>query len=213
MRLKSAAEIPVVLSGLFLLAAELHGSSIITYTGTDYTSVGGSYTTAMSLSGTFTLTSPLASNQSLINMAPLILSYSIFDGLQTFNSGDSTLDYFDVSTGANGSITAWQFVFYGPLNASNTPFAQSCSNEPTTASDPPAVNSAVGGASYCTGSGRDYEQADENVFTNYGDTFTPGSFSSSATVPEPATFTLFLISLVSLGALRRKAFLLSRATR
>src|ERR1700761_6939770 len=88
---------------------------IYTYTGNDFTSSGTigtpesatAYTTSDSVTGEFTLATPLGDNLTNYSFTPL--SYSFNDGVDTLSSSNSYVYYtsFYVSTNGSGDITAW----------------------------------------------------------------------------------------------------------
>jgi hypothetical protein len=94
--------------------------TIYTYTGNQFASATNPYTTAMSVSGSFTLSSPLATNLSNDVITPT--SFSFFDGVQTLTEANQnyTFEFFDVDTDAFGNITKWTV----NLSLSGTPAHQ-----------------------------------------------------------------------------------------
>jgi hypothetical protein len=79
-----------------------------TYTGLDFTFVRlnpGAYTTSDSITGAFTMTGSLGTNQALED-APF-LTFSISDGVETFTNRNPIDDGFKVATDANGTIDQW----------------------------------------------------------------------------------------------------------
>lgn len=81
------------------------GTVTYTYTGADFTSVSGSYTTSDSVSGEFTLPAPLADNLTVLT-AITPTSFSFSDGVQTLTQANASAG-FDVATNSSGSITQW----------------------------------------------------------------------------------------------------------
>ena len=117
---------------LFVLASAslAHASSITyNYTGNPFTSVNGVYTTSDSVSGSFTLSSPLGVNLSFGdnpggcgncagNVSSLVTGYSFSDGVNTWDptntatSGLYTGEFY-IGTNAVGNITSWSVVLRG----------------------------------------------------------------------------------------------------
>lgn len=70
--------------------AQAATTNTYTYVGDNYTDAGGgSYTTSMSVSGSFTFSSPLASNLSNFDALPSIVSFTFADGVQVYSETDS----------------------------------------------------------------------------------------------------------------------------
>jgi hypothetical protein len=97
---------------LFSLAARADTLYTYTYTGQDFTTVAGPYTTSESVTGELTFRAPLAANLQIQQEIPV--SYSFSDGNQTLTQGNSSLVFDILSTDANGNISR-----YGYLAANN----------------------------------------------------------------------------------------------
>ncbi len=89
-------------------------ATIYTYTGNLYGSVtnpnppSGTYTTAMSISGSFELATALAPNLTEVDISASVVSYSFFDGRNTLTDANSAHNTgFWVTTDALGDITGW----------------------------------------------------------------------------------------------------------
>lgn len=114
-----------LLVGIILAAfANVAAATTYTYTGTNYLTVSGGYTTSMQITGSFTTASPLAANLSNARIGPsglnLVTSWSFNDGVQTLTNANSellygNLDAFDVSTDGLGNITAFSIGFMNPV--------------------------------------------------------------------------------------------------
>lgn len=82
------------------------GSAIYTYTGQDFTSATLPYLTSESVTGSFTLNTPLAANLQNGSIKPTAFSFS--DGVQTLTETTAFSDSFgDISTDAGGNITSY----------------------------------------------------------------------------------------------------------
>lgn len=100
-----------------VLCFATNASAIATYsyTGNNFTTINdsglspGSYDTGMSVSGTITLTAPLASNLANADISASVISFSFTDGRQTFTEADSlaSANFWSFSTDGTGAITAW----------------------------------------------------------------------------------------------------------
>jgi len=103
-----------------------HADAIYNYTGQNFTTVSGSYATSMSVTGSFTLASPLAPNLSFDIITPVAFSFS--DGVQTFTNSNTLAPVFEVSTDASGHIDLWEVLLFNSPTASlqtlNTPDGQ-----------------------------------------------------------------------------------------
>jgi len=80
------------------------------YTGNNFITVYGSYTTADSVQGTFTVAGGLGDNLNDQSVTPI--AFSVTDGVQTLSSlNGAVTDDLIFSTNAAGAITAWEFYF------------------------------------------------------------------------------------------------------
>jgi hypothetical protein len=75
------------------------------YTGTDFTFDISPYTASEMVTGSITLSAPLADNLPLSFVLPVAFSFS--DGVQTLSYANTNSDTFVVSTNARGDITNW----------------------------------------------------------------------------------------------------------
>lgn len=109
---------------ILLCTALLYANTLTTYTlsgAHDYTGASGPYTTSMSISGSFTTSSPLADDLSYANIGSnlgfrgvgqpdgILTDFSFSDGVYEWNVFDanSSLDYLTINTNAQGQITDW----------------------------------------------------------------------------------------------------------
>jgi hypothetical protein len=147
------------------------------YTGADFTSVTGPYTTSDSVTGSFTVASPLEDNLNLLIITPVSFSFS--DGQQTLTNANAASE-FHISTDAAGDVTGW--IISIELNHG-------------------------GGAAILSTSGAGYGSQDEGESpTSSGFSYTAGSFTevpaTPSPVPEPQSWALMLTGLALLLALR-----------
>ncbi len=148
-----------------------------TYTGNDFTTVEGPYTTSDSVSGSFTVASPLGDN--LSNFGFLPTSFSFTDGVQTLTNSDASLgSFFYVWTGGSGNVTSWNFGIPGP----------DLSGGIFTAATPSHYRTDSGGFS------------DSGMGVNF---YNPGTWSvQSSVTPEPGSWMLLgtgMLGLLGLG--------------
>ena len=165
----------------FFLTLPLMADTVYTYTGNDFTFVSGPFTTSDSITGWFSVASPLG--DSLSDPAVTLTGFSFSDGVNTDTSAQAQTDvpFIQVTTGATGDITHWDVAFDFD-------------------SDLQIQTSNVFG---------DYSQTNfgsTNVADNSG---VPGTWAVSTTAsgpsaPEPGTLVLFGTGLAALAMWRRR---------
>jgi hypothetical protein len=167
---------------LFLLAAislplPLLADTTYTYTGNDFINYHTSpFTASDSISGWFTLSSPLADNlSSLTYITPV--SFSFTDGVDTITNQTHHIGYsFGFVTNASGAITQWNIGISDQLGNQIAPV-----NETGYSMDLAYTFFALGG----------YENGN------------PGTWSeenSSSVTPEPSALVLFATGLMGLAS-------------
>ena len=88
--------------------------AIYSYIGNDFTSIvdgtlpTGSYTTSMSVSGSFTVAAPLLSLSLLTDISTQVLSFSFSDGRNTLVPASTDIATFKFITDSFGAPTSWQ---------------------------------------------------------------------------------------------------------
>jgi len=155
------------------------------YTGKDFDSftVPTTYSTSDSVTGSITLTSPLADNISTFFLQPpaTIESFSFSDGLQTITNADATGSAFSFKTNASGDITAWQVTVY----------IGAVSSDSIGTVDAPSILGV-------------FDQGVTTINDTGGNRSLPGSWSLQATgTPEPATWAVMLSGFGAIGASMR----------
>jgi hypothetical protein len=170
-----------VLMLLFLLPLPLLADTTYTYTGNDFTyfTVGAPFTTSMSVSGSFTVASPIpASYGTWAN----VLAFSFTDGIDSFSSSDpnDTLTAM-ISTSASGAFNVWAIVATSTSGADlYTCFAVAGGCDTTD------LGRSIGGTSA-------FNLADQGTWAST--TLTP--------VPEPSAIFLFGSGLAGLAGIVR----------
>jgi len=149
------------------------------YTGQNFTSASGGFTTDDSLNGQFSLSSALASNLNEADLTPISLSFSA--GPATINDSNLGFNIFVVSTDATGAITAWLIA------------VQNDANDTSLVTAGGLLGGLIPG---------------DNVDSPLGSAVneTAGSFSTmpGAVVPEPSGIALVVIGLVGVVGLHRR---------
>jgi hypothetical protein len=104
----------LALPAAFILAVPLMASSIYTYTGNDFTSATAPLTTSDSVTGSFTVASPLADNLEGVNIEPSSTAFSFSDGhgdtLTNTTPGIGVSPFslnITISTNGSGNIINW----------------------------------------------------------------------------------------------------------
>jgi hypothetical protein len=159
-----------------------NAEAIYTYTGNlfTFTTTPSSFTTADSVTGTFTVATPFADNLSFVSVTPT--TYSFADDVTILNQSNSAPMNFNISTNASGAITAWSIDLQGNQTGNGQ------DNITTDNNDPMLVEQTFDFGSV---SGTDF------AFNN-GPAGTLVLTAPTAT-PLPSTWTMMLIPLVGAG--------------
>jgi hypothetical protein len=186
MRLRSL----ILSAALLALPFPLMADTIYTYTGDPFTgfSSPSPYTTSDFVSGSFTLSTPLAANLSDYTITPTSFDFS--DGVNTATPADTWALGFTVSTDANGNITQWAIGF--GLGTSLVPAGQFQTAD---------LGSIVGDFA------NDFigPSGDEYAGNSVAGTRTESTTTDPPATPEPSTITLLGTGLLGLfGIARRK---------
>lgn len=180
---------------LFLLGSSICAADVTTYTYignsfTHFTTSPSPYSTANSVTGFFTMASPVAADLALADLTADVLSFSFTDGtINTITSAGGGRFYLLLSTDSGGTITAWDvraFIGTPPTNSAiftckGSTVVNGCRNFPD-----------------------DESYLNNGAITGYNIS-NPGTWEVTSAVPEPTTLTLLSVILLSaIPALRRK---------
>jgi hypothetical protein len=191
--------------GILILLSNVAAADTYTYTGVLYTTATGTYTTAMSIAGSFNTASPLPANMASTEIGPsgsnLVTSWSFNDGLNTLDNTNSMelygdAQFFTVATDATGQITLFRIGIMSPMaphtvaQAMNAIFF-SGDQQVTSAAPCSTVVSDV-----CTGI--------PGAGTNWGQSSTSGTWNAVpseppapvAPVPTTSQWALILLSML-----------------
>ena len=184
LRLSLTARLLLATTAALLLSASITRADVIyTYTGNDFTSVSGSYTTTDSITGYIDLSTALGATSGPLTLTPVSFSFS--DGLQTISNTNATAALFsDFYTNASGVPISWAIALVTSGGSNN-------------------IGSCVTNASVTCMPG-DFDQGNFGMSTGTVNN-DPGSWAVTET-PLPAALPLFATSLGAMGLLgwRRK---------
>ena len=114
----------LMFSSALFLAADARGEVIYSYTGHNFTTATGSYTTSDRVVASFTLSAFLPPSAT-VDLAASMLAYSFSDGVQTLTEANSAVILSEVTTAGSGQPTTWTFTLFelpltgavgGPVN-------------------------------------------------------------------------------------------------
>lgn len=178
----------------FFAAIPLLANVTYTYTGNPFTLANGSpgLPAGAGISASLTLSAALGAN--LFNATPSgVVSWSITDGTNTLDAGNSTNNFFQFSTDPSGNITQWVVLAFNTNSFYLGTF------------DPEVL---------FTDGANNYTLADEslnyNIFATigfamaYDTTFGTWRSGTSASTPEPATGFLLIAPLAWFAWRRRR---------
>ena len=188
--------------GILILLSNVAAADTYTYTGVLYTTAAGTYTTAMSITGSFDTASPLPANMASTEIGPsgsnLVTSWSFNDGVNTLDNTNSMelyagAQYFTVATDATGQITLFQIGVMSPM----APHTVSQAMNAIYFSD---YQQAVSAAP-CSTVVSDVCVSIPGASTNYGESSTSGTWAAVpsepvAPVPTTSQWALILLSML-----------------
>jgi hypothetical protein len=176
----------IVMFLLAVSAARVQANPITyTYTGNDYAVAESPYTTSMSLTGSFTFSSPLAPGSVFIETA-VPTAWSISDGVETITNTSGDPLGFDIATNSVGGIAAW--AFETEFTENNALVLILSWDDPNQLFGPP-FSFPCGNVTACDGI---LAEAAMHVAGLAGVPDDPGTWMPASTVPEPPS--VFLVT-------------------
>jgi hypothetical protein len=178
------------------LVPSANADTVYTYTGNPFAEFFGVDSCSMgvgecSLSGSFTVASPLPDNRAFGAITPL--SFSFTDGVNTITSADSlTLNILEVATNASGQIDEW-YVHYNVNAPGDTTLELTTDSELFAPSGWGDLTGLVSNVSPYPFVGN------ASIFDDSGTWSTP----AAAAVPEPSSLMLLGAGFLGLAGLRR----------
>jgi hypothetical protein len=98
---------------LALLISNYAYAATYTYTGSNFTTVAGVYTTNMRITGIINTSPPIPPNSSSLDISPILTSWSFNDGVSTISSANGIFFKGEIprfSTDGEGNITGYHWL-------------------------------------------------------------------------------------------------------
>jgi hypothetical protein len=183
---------------LTLLSLPALADTTYTYTGKDFFSDGilGPYTTSDSVTGSFTVASPLPDNDPFPDVK--FLSFSFTDGVQTITNLNSYSPEIRIATDSSGNITDWYVYLFSIDNHNNFIETEAFVDQFHDVNIEDKGNDPIPGVGGTPGDGANSDD--------------PGTWSSTtdaaptSPTPEPSTFALLSTGMLGLAGIARRRF-------
>jgi hypothetical protein len=201
--MRSISVAAAVFSISLAVAGTASATAIYSYQGNNYVTVvdkdppAGTYTTSMSIAGSFTLATPLSPNLNAQAITSEVLSFWMDDGRTTVTDATAASHSLTVSTDALGNITDWQWQSIDDVVYDYEGDQSTSINSQKTATftqDLGQLNECISFGSNCLGA-----QGDQASNVNNAGTWT--------LIPEPGTGILVMTGLLGLAACRMRGAL------
>jgi hypothetical protein len=183
---------------LTLLSVPALADTTYTYTGNDFFSDGilGPYTTSDSVTGSFTVASPLPDNDPFPDVK--FLSFSFTDGVQTITNSNAYFPEIRIATDSSGNITSWLIHLISIDNINDFIQTEAFVDQFHNINVDDEGEDPIPSTLDPPGSG--YNSGDPGTWTSNIATQPP------SLIPEPSTLTMLGTGMLGLAGLARRRF-------
>ena len=193
----------VVLIALGSFGSAARADVVYEYSGSNFTSFSGGYTSGDSISGSLVLASALGDNLNLASVNPTSFSFS--DGIQTIsNTSNLASTQFWISTNASGDITGWAINLHEWWSAGNGQHVIATDFPSPDAYDTAGFVANVGWAPSVTAAAYSFTPG---VWWQPTEGAAPAAGRPVSGVPEPSTWAMMILGFAGIGfmAYRRRS--------